>query len=104
MENKDLILDKPQHLTTMKMITDKMDLDLLSSALRRLATAASEKLGSDCYIHCALAQTILADFDIESRIVVGYAAWRVGNGDSDVIVHTPSPGMVYQHQALPFHA
>lgn len=78
-----------------------------SSAIRRLATAASEHFGGDCYLHAAIGQALLARAGIQSRIVVGYAAWRVGMGDGDVISHTTHevsylpPGV---DKGLPFHA
>lgn len=75
----------------------------VSSALRRLATAASGNLGSDCYIHAAIAQKILYRLGVESKLVVGYAAWRVGGGDSDVILHAPLPDMPVQDGAAPYH-
>lgn len=80
-----------------------VDLSRVSSAIKRLATAASANLGSDCYIHAAIAQRILAKLGVESRIVVGYAAWRVGNGDSDVILHVPIPGMPVQEGGVAYH-
>ena len=65
------------------------ELQRISSALRRLATAASRNHGSDCYIHSALAQVMLARLGIESKLVAGYAGWRLGNGDSDMVLHAP---------------
>jgi hypothetical protein len=59
----------------------------VSGALRKLACAASSHLGSDCYLHAELGRVLLADLGIEARRVVGYAAWRVGEGDSDVVAH-----------------
>jgi len=42
-----------------------------------------------------LAQVLLADQGIATELAVGYAAWRVGPGDSDVIAHTSAvPGHV----------
>lgn len=61
----------------------------VSGALRRLAIAASSHLGSDCYLHVELGRLLLADLGIEATPVVGYAAWRVGVGDGDVISHIP---------------
>ena len=61
----------------------------VSTALRKLATAASEHLGHDCCIHAALGRALLADFGVPASPVVGFAAWRVGEGDGDVISHTP---------------
>ena len=60
---------------------DSIDLSRVSSAIRRLATAASGNLGSDCYVHAVIAQSILARLNIKSSIVVGYSAFRIGDGD-----------------------
>lgn len=79
----------------------------VSSAIRRLATAASSHLGSDCFIHAVIGQALLAKEGIASKVVVGFAAWRVGLGDGDVISHTNEevshlpPGV---ENGLPFHA
>lgn len=78
------------------------ELQRISSALRRLTTAASQHHGSDCYIHSALAQVMLAGLGIESKLVAGYAGWRVGNGDSDMVLHAPLPNMVPQ-PGIPYH-
>jgi len=79
------------------------DLPRISSALRRLATAASGNLGSDCYIHAAIAQEILNRLGVSSKLVAGYAAWRVGKGDGDVILHAPLQNMTAQQGAVPYH-
>ena len=81
----------------------RYDLSRISSALRRLAKAASENIGSDCYIHAAIAQTMLARLGLSSKLVVGYAAWRVGKGDGDVILHAPLPNMPPQPGAVAYH-
>lgn len=59
----------------------------VGAALRKLATSASAQLGGDCFFHAEMGRTLLSDEGVESRLVVGYAAWRVGHGDSDVIAH-----------------
>ena len=79
------------------------DLPRISSALRRLATAASGNLGSDCYIHAAIAQEILNRLGVSSKLIAGYAAWRVGNGDGDVILHAPLPNMPSQPGSVAYH-
>ncbi|WP_129640792.1 MULTISPECIES: hypothetical protein [Steroidobacteraceae] len=61
----------------------------VSTALRKLATAASGHLGSDCYIHAELGRVLLADCGFQALRVVGFAAWRVGEGNGDVIAHAP---------------
>lgn len=60
----------------------------VSVVLRKLATAASGHFGSDCYLHAEMGRCLLQDLGIETRRVVGYAAFRVGEGDGDVIAHT----------------
>lgn len=87
----------------LKEALDRADLPRLSAALQKLTTAASGNHGADCYIHAAIAQRILSDLGVETQIVAGYAAWRVGNGDSDVIQHAPSPGMIPQPGGVPYH-
>lgn len=82
----------------------KNDLPRISSALRRLAIAASGNLGSDCYIHASIAQSLLARLGVSSNLVAGYAAWRVGNGDGDVILHAKLPNMPPQPGAIAYHA
>ena len=62
----------------------------VSNALRLLATAASSQLGADCYLHTLLGQALLADLGIQTNLVAGYAAWRVGDGDGDVLSHMPN--------------
>jgi hypothetical protein len=57
-------------------------------ALRKLTTAASSRLGGDCYVHALLGRALLADLGFEARLVVGFAAWRIGRGDGDVVAHT----------------
>ncbi len=41
---------------------------------------------------------------MNATLVVGYAGWRVGPGDSDVVLHFPAPGMVVPENAAPYHA
>ena len=81
----------------------EVDIPRLAAAIRKYSLAASARLGSDSYIHAAIVQEILAQIGFESQIIVGHAAWRVGPGDSDVILHAPTPGMVPLAKALPYH-
>jgi len=83
-------------------IPSTLVLSHISSALRRLLTAASGNFGTDCFIHSALAQTLLAQLGFESTLTVGFAGWRVGNGNSDVIIHAPLPDMPPQ-PGVAFH-
>jgi hypothetical protein len=75
-------------------------------AVRRFATAVSSHLGSDCFLHMELGRHLLAKVGIDANRVVGFAAWRVGCGDGDVISHAPhSPGYAPPGQAaFAYHA
>jgi len=78
----------------------------VSNALRKLATAASSHLGSDCYLHMELGRVLLADLGLQADRALGFAGWRVGGDKSDVIAHVP---FVQAHsppggKAYPFHA
>ncbi|WP_041533015.1 hypothetical protein [Pelobacter propionicus] len=76
----------------------------VSSAIRRLAGAASGSLGTDCYTHAILAQSILDRLRVASVLKAGYAAWRVGDGNSDVVAHAPVPGIIPQPGGFIYHA
>lgn len=75
-------------------------------ALQRLAIAASGQFGGDCYLHAVFGKALLADLGIASQVEVGYAAWRVGPGDGDVIAHTRETTSFLPEGALgfPYHA
>ena len=78
----------------------------VSNALRKLATAASSHLGSDCYLHMELGRVLLSDLGLQADRALGFAGWRAGEDKSDVIAHVPfvqahSPSSV---KAYPFHA
>lgn len=75
----------------------------IADAVRKLSIASSELYGVDCYLHGALSQKLLQKNNIDSRIVVGFAAWRVGDGDGDVITHRPQPGVALMPGSAPYH-
>lgn len=78
----------------------------LACAIQKLTTSASAHLGADCMLHAQLAQTILQDEGVSTRLTVGEAAWRIGSGDGDVITHSPSVGGYAPAgaKALAYHA
>ena len=75
----------------------------VASAVRRLAVAASDRLGADCIVHAELAQALLAAEGIRAEIICGFAAWRVGEQDAAVVLHVPMPEAVYAEKEFPFH-
>lgn len=72
-----------------------------ANALARLASSASAHFGADCYLHARLGEILLADEGVAVRRVAGYAAWRVGAGDGDVIAHMIQPGIKIHPSGLP---
>ncbi len=76
----------------------------IAMAIRKLASAASCHFGNDCFLHALLACKALKEFEgMQSEIVIGFAGWRVGEGDCDVIFHAPIKGMPQQEGIL-YHA
>lgn len=75
----------------------------VAAAMRKLAVASSANVGTDCYIHAAIGQAILSRLNIDAQLVIGYAAWRVGPGDGDILVHAPVPNLPAQPGAEPYH-
>lgn len=75
----------------------RVDLDRVALAVRKLFLAAGPSVGMDCYDHAVIGVELLRRLGIEARIAVGYAAWRVGEGDGDVVAHTPK-GQVFPPQ------
>lgn len=69
----------------------------VGEAIRKLMMASSDQYGKDCYLHAALGQALLKDRGFECDIQVGEAAWRVGDGDGDVVAH--AQGMTTAHIA-----
>lgn len=95
---------KVQMDATKRLLHD-VDFPRLSGAVRRLSEAASEDFGSDCVLQAWLSQKLLDRLGVPSRICVGFALWRVGAGDGDVIVHAPMPGQHFDSMdSLPYHA
>jgi len=81
----------------------KVDIPRLAGAIRRLSTAASAHFGSDCFMHAALVQAFLAEYGVKADLVIGFAAWRVGEGNGDVITHAPMPNLQLQPGGAPYH-
>ncbi len=93
--------------TYARYLANRVDLSRLAKAMQKLATAASSSLGGDCYVHATLAGVILAELGIQNRLTIGFAGWRVGDGDGDVILHAPTPQTPIaagSGRCIPFHA
>lgn len=77
--------------------------ELVALSIRKLALAASDNLGSDCYMHAMIAKSMLTSLGVVTRLNAGNAAWRLGNGDGDVVTHIKLPGVPYQANSYPYH-
>jgi hypothetical protein len=69
---------------------DDIDLARVALAVRKLVAASSGARGVDCYNYVSYGQHLLRRLGVPAEIAVGYAAWRVGDGDGDVVAHHPS--------------
>jgi hypothetical protein len=86
-----------------------IDFPRVAAAVRRLMTAASPQPGADALAHADLARHLLRLEGLDSETVIGFAAWRVGSGDGDVVIHggghDPTVQIVRQREnELAFHA
>lgn len=76
----------------------------IASGIRRFFVATGGNVGQDCFDHAAFGHRILSDFGARVHYRVGFAAWRVGSGDGDVITHRPTGAFQMTPGAVPLHA
>lgn len=81
-----------------------IDIDRVATAIRKLFSAASRVVGMDCLDHAVIGVALLGRLGVPAKVVVGYAAWRVGGGDGDVVSHAPEGQMIQGQGNLLFHA
>jgi hypothetical protein len=67
------------------------DFAAVAKAVCRFFAACSDAQGVDCYGYAVHGQRLLARLGVSADIAVGYAAWRVGNADHNVVAHHPHP-------------
>lgn len=94
----------------MKRLRDAQDKNLegvdiagYAEAIRLMASATSVDYGMDCYLHSALMQELLKRDGIDARLVAGNCAWRVGDGDGDVVSHLLGQNEGMAPNALGYH-
>ncbi len=81
-----------------------LPLDLLARSIQKLAQASSPAVGRDCVLHAYLCQGIIRRLGVQTQLVIGDAAWRVGPGDGDVIVHSQQHGTQLDSVGAGYHA
>lgn len=89
-------------------LLSEIDLDKAAQAVHQVVCAVTDFQGADCLLYAQVGVQLLNSLGLPAQAVAGSAAWRVGDGDSDVISHAreiqgpqfgPAGG-----QALLFHA
>ena len=60
----------------------------VAAEVRKYMPMVSSQLEGACLRHAEMGQQFLNGVGIETRLVIGEAAWRVGNGVGDAIAHT----------------
>jgi len=73
-----------------KAVTENLDIERVSMAIAKMCSATSGAHGQDCYLHAALGKAMLTRLGARCEMAIGYAAWRVGDGNADTLVHHPS--------------
>lgn len=83
----------------------------MAQAVRQVMSSLTYHSGADCLLYARLTAGLLRSLGIaDARVVAGSAAWRVGDGDTDVIAHARelAGGQLWVPdgvgQAAPFHA
>lgn len=66
---------------------DEFDRDLFVGAVRQVVSAVTNLAGSDCVLYAAVGAGLLSKLGFDAQPAAGSAAWRVGEGDGDVISH-----------------
>lgn len=65
-------------------------------SVRQVVSAVTDLPGSDCILYAAVGAGLLSKLGFDAEPAAGSAAWRVGEGDADVISHaTEITGPVY---------
>ena len=82
----------------------RVDIPKLAAAIKKLFLAAGSNVGSDCFDHAALGVAMMGELGVSARMCAGYAAWRTGPGDSDVIAHHPGGKVFEAPKAFLYHA
>jgi len=71
-----------------------LDRNRFARATQKIMQACSDQEGVNCYTYALIAQTALQRLEIPAVLRVGYAAWRVGPGRDDVVLHHPAGALV----------
>jgi hypothetical protein len=63
-----------------------IDFPRVAAAVRSLMAAAPPGQEADAFAHAELARQLLLSEGLDAEVVVGFAAWRVGPGEGDIVI------------------
>lgn len=89
--------------------TKKINISHVAASVRHVVEAITDYHGADCLLYAHIGARMLNYLGVEAKPVAGSAAWRVGDGDADVISHAREVTGALYSQASPelsllFHA
>lgn len=64
-----------------------IDMQSAAKAVQKVTTAVTDFQGADCLLYAHIGAGLLSGLGVPAKAVAGSAAWRVGDGDGDVISH-----------------
>lgn len=95
---------KKSQIWTRESLMAQVDFSRVAQAMASVSIAASSSLGKDCATHAAHCQALLRRLGLETRYVIGYAGWRVGPQDGDLLIHHPAHVHSVGENAAAYHA
>lgn len=81
----------------------QIDLARVAATMCQLLKITSPERGRDCNHYALYGACLLRRLGVAADLVTGYAAWRVGDNDGDVIAHHPSCCAPKANGAQPIH-
>lgn len=82
----------------------RVDISRVAGAVKHVAAIVTKFPGKDCYIHASIGKCLLERLGVESKLVVGFAGWRVGEGTGDAILCLPISAEINLAEGFPCHA
>lgn len=70
-------------------VIDTINKEALAQALSKTMQAITHIHAADCIQYAQIGTSVLNYMGVPARAVAGFASWRVGPGDADVVSHDP---------------
>jgi hypothetical protein len=78
---------RAQREAAQRAFFDAVDFARVAAAVRALVAEGSATAARDALRHAQLARHLLQRAGLESDVMIGFAAWRVGPGVGDIVAH-----------------